>query len=313
MLKLNVSKGGRLIGQLELPMPLNELKRRVDEFRAAGQLNITPVILSADSPVPALDWHLQLVRLDSAARLQALNRLAEAIGRMNTIGHYHLSRALSTDYQQDLGRMLQKAAHIKPGSLDNYEIIPGVAAHEALGRWLVERDHLEEKAPESLRCYLKYEDIGIDYHAAHAGEFMPFGYMGIRTGALERVLEEQRVLLLTLTLAGRAVLLGFPTMEDELEDAAWILKAKDLSQARIVEAKLSNPRLAELIPLEAVTLDDAVELARRVWDMELEDGGLAEFQAALEAERPASAAEAFVIARGQAQSVEQAQGMGGMV
>ena len=58
MLKLNVS---RLIGQLELPMPLNELKRRVDEFRAAGQLNITPVILSADSPVPALDWHLQLV------------------------------------------------------------------------------------------------------------------------------------------------------------------------------------------------------------------------------------------------------------
>ena len=39
MLKLNVSSGGRVMGQLELPAPLDEFKQKVDALCAAGQPN----------------------------------------------------------------------------------------------------------------------------------------------------------------------------------------------------------------------------------------------------------------------------------
>ena len=58
MLKLNISSGS-VLEQLKLPVPLDEFKRKVDEIRAAGQPNIAPTVLNADSSVPALNWHLQ--------------------------------------------------------------------------------------------------------------------------------------------------------------------------------------------------------------------------------------------------------------
>ena len=62
MLKLNIS-GGSVLEQLKLPVPPDEFKRKVDEIRAAGQPNIAPTVLNADSSVPALNWHLQQTRL----------------------------------------------------------------------------------------------------------------------------------------------------------------------------------------------------------------------------------------------------------
>ena len=217
MLKLNISSG-RVLEQLKLPVPLDEFKRKVDEIRAAGQPNIAPTVLNADSSVPALNWHLQQTRLDSDSTLQKLNQLAETIDGMNAAEHYHLSKSLDPESQQSLDDVLRIAAHIKPASLDCYEVIPGVTSHQELGRWLVEHDRLEDKVPETLRPYLDYRSIGIDYCNSHEGEFLADSYTGIQSGAMEQVLEEQGVLPLDTITVEDANTLALCLQEMEQED-----------------------------------------------------------------------------------------------
>ena len=131
MLTLNASSGGRVTGQLELPMPLDEFKRKVDEVRIAGQSNIAPAVLNADSPVPALNWHLQHIRLDSDSTLQKLNQLAEVMDGLNTAGLYHLSKSLDPELQQSLDDVLRIASHIKPGGqgAGNLAALPELPLH----------------------------------------------------------------------------------------------------------------------------------------------------------------------------------------
>lgn len=217
MLKLNIS-GGRVLEQLKLPVPPDEFKRKVDEIRAAGQPNIVPTVLNADSSVPALNWHLQQTRLDSDSTLQKLNQLAETIDGMNAAEHYHLSKSLDPESQQSLDDVLRIAAHIKPASLDCYEVIPGVTSHQELGRWLVEHDRLEDKVPETLRPYLDYRSIGIDYCNSHEGEFLADSYTGIQSGAMEQVLEEQGLLPLDTITVEDANTLALCLQEMEQED-----------------------------------------------------------------------------------------------
>lgn len=217
MLKLNIS-GGRVLEQLKLPVPPDEFKRKVDEIRAAGQPNIAPTVLNADSSVPALNWHLQQTRLDSDSTLQKLNQLAETIDGMNAAEHYHLSKSLDPESQQSLDDVLRIAAHIKPASLACYEVIPGVTSHQELGRWLVEHDRLEDKVPETLRPYLDYRSIGIDYCNSHEGEFLADSYTGIQSGAMEQVLEEQGLLPLDTITVEDANTLALCLQEMEQED-----------------------------------------------------------------------------------------------
>lgn len=295
MLMLNVSSGGRL-EQLELPVPLDELKRRVVEIRAAGLPNAVPSICNAASPVPALNWHLQDIWLDNDSTLQKLNLLAETIDGMNAAGHYHLSKSLDTQFQQNLDDVLQIAAHIKTSSLDCYEVIPGVTSHQELGRWLVEHDRLEDRVPEALRPYLNYRSIGIDYCNSHEGEFLADSYTGIQSGAMEQVLEEQGVLRLTLSTAKGTFPLSFPASDERLEQAKRALDVEDFAQASIIAVKFSSPYLDGLLPLDTITVEDANTLALCLQEMEQEDGELLKFCAVLEVEQPDTFTEAVSIA-----------------
>ena len=241
MLRLNVSSG-RVLEQLELPVPLDEFERKVDEIRA-GQPNVVPSVFSAASPVPALNWHLQSIRLDSDSTLQKLNQLAETIDGLNAAARYHLSKSLDAESQQSLDNVLRIAVHVKPGSMDCYEVISGVASHQELGKWLVEHDHLKDKVPETVRAYLDYRSIGIDYCCEHEGEFLADGYTGIRPGAMEQVLEEQGVLHLTLSAAKGAFALSFPATDERLEQAKRALEVEDFAQADITAVKFSSSHL----------------------------------------------------------------------
>lgn len=120
--------------------------------------------------------------------------------------------------QQSLDDVLRIAAHIKPASLACYEVIPGVTSHQELGRWLVEHDRLEDKVPETLRPYLDYRSIGIDYCNSHEGEFLADSYTGIQSGAMEQVLEEQGLLPLDTITVEDANTLALCLQEMEQED-----------------------------------------------------------------------------------------------
>ena len=291
MLKLHISSGA---GQLELPMPLDDLKRQMETLRPPAS-DHTLHVSSVDSPIPSLSWHLQHVRLDSDTVLQKLNRLAEVIDSLNTAGLYQLSKSLNPEFQQGLDEVLRTAAHIKPSNMDCYEIIPEVTTHQALGKWLVEHDSLEEKVPESLRPYLDYRGIGVDYCSTHEGEFLSTGYAGIRMGAAEQVLEEQGILHLTLTTAESWYYLTLPASEEMLEDAKRDLDVEDFAQARIYAVKFSDPHLEKLIPLDTITVKDADTLALCLQETAREDGGLTKYLAALEVEQPDTFAEALNI------------------
>ena len=295
MLKLNILSG-RVVGQLELPAPLDEFKRKVDEIRVAGQPNIAPTVLNADSSIPALNWHLQQIRLDSDATLQKLNQLAGVVDGMNAAGRYHLSKSLAPEIQQNLDDVLRLVAHIKTSSLDCYEVIPGVTSHQELGKWLVEHDRLEDRVPEALRPYLDYRSIGVDYCNSHDGEFLVDGYTGIRSGAAEQVMEEQGVLHLTLSAATGTFPLSFPASDERLEQAKRALDVEDFTQASITAVKFSAPYLAGLIPLDTVSVEDANTLALCLQEMEQEDGELMKFCAVLEVEQPGAFTEAVSIA-----------------
>ena len=295
MLKLNVSSG-RILEQLELPVPLDEFKRKVDEIRLAGQPNTVPTVLNAVSSVPALNWHLQQIRLDSDSTFQKLNQLAETLDGLNAAGRYHLSKSLDPEIQQNLDDVLRIAAHIKTSRLACYEVIPGVTSHQELGKWLVEHDHLKDKVPETVRPYLDYRSIGIDYCNEHEGEFLTDGYTGIRSGAMEQVMEEQGVLHLTLATADRWYYLTLPASREEMTQAKQNLDVEDFSQAGITAVKFSAAHLNELLPLDTVTVEDANTLALCLQEMEQEDGELLKFCAVLEVEQPDTFVEAVSIA-----------------
>ena len=296
MLKLNVSSGGRVTGQLNLPMPLDEMKRQLDTIRTQYQVRGALGIHTTDCAIPGISWHLSHTILGSDSTLQKLNQLAEVMDGLNTAGLYHLSKSLDTEFQQSLDDVLRIASHVKPCSMNCYEVIPGVTTEQELGKWLVEHDRLEDKVPETLRPYLDYRSIGIDYRNEHEGEFLSGGYTGIRAGAMEQVQEEQSVLQLTLATADRWYYLRLPASEEEMTQAKRDLDVEDFSQAGITAVKFSAPQLNSLIPLDAVSVEDANALALCLKEMEQEDGEEMKFCAVLEVEQPETFAEALNIA-----------------
>ena len=215
---------------------------------------------------------------------------------MNAAGLYHLSKSLNPELQQSPDDVLRIASHIKPCSMDCYEVIPGVTSEQELGKWLVEHDHLEDRAPETLRPYLDYRSIGIDYRNAHEGAFLAGGYTGIRTGAIEQVLEEQSVLHLTLATSERWYYLTLPASEEAMERAKRELDVEDFAQAGITAVKFSVPQLDSMIPLDTICVEDANALALCLREMEQEDGEVTKFCAVLEVEHPDTFAEALNIA-----------------
>ena len=295
MLTLHISSG-RAAGQLELPAPLDDLKRQLEMIRAESQTNDIPTVQNIDCPVPSLGWHIQHTRLDSDFTLQRLNQLAEVIDGMNTAGHCHLSKSLNGEFRQGLEDVLQIAVHIKPDSIDRYEVIPGVSTHQELGKWLVEHDHLEARAPEILRPYLDYRSIGIDYCNTHDGEFLADGYAGIRTGAMEQGLDEQGVLRLTLVTTGQSCPLDLPASDERMEQVRSLLGLEDFAELIIRDVKFSAPQLNAILPLDAITVEDANTLALCLQEMEQEDGALMKYCAVLEVEKPNTFAEALNIA-----------------
>ena len=296
MLTLYISASGMSAVRLDLPMSLDEMKRQMEIVRTKEQSNRPVLIYGTESQIPILRYHLQSVKLDNDATLQKLNQLAETIDGMNAAGHYHLSKSLDTQFQQNLDDVLQIAAHIKTSSLDCYEVIPGVTSHQELGRWLVEHDRLEDRVPEALRPYLNYRSIGIDYCNEHEGEFLTDGYTGIRSGAMEQVMEEQGVLRLTLSTAKGTFALSFPASDERLEQAKRALDVEDFAQADITAVKFSSPYLDGLLPLDTITVEDANTLALCLQEMEQEDGELMKFCAVLEVEQPDTFTEAVSIA-----------------
>ena len=294
MLRIHIANSDHAMRPLELPMPMNELRWNLEYSIRQSKDHL--FIFDVDSPVANLTWHLLFTKLDSDDTLQKLNHLAETIDGMNTAGHYHLSKHLSTDNKQTLDDLLQIAAQIKQPNMDCYEFIPDVINYHALGDWLVDHDRMKDKVPESLLPYLDYYTIGMNYCKAHEGEFLPGGYVGIRTEVVKQSPEDQGILRLILSTSTNTFALSLPATEERLEQTKRALDVGDFAQVNITAVKFSSPYLANLLPLGAVSVEDANTLALCLKEMEQEDGAMIKFCAVLVVEQPNTFAEALNIA-----------------
>lgn len=295
MITLHISSGGRNVGQVELPIPLEDFKQRLYEIRDGVQAKKSLRIFKTDSPVPALGWHLRHAELDQDTVLEKLNRLAEAMEQLDTGGLLRLGRALSTEFNQELDTILQTAASVRQGEPDCYESISGVTDDQALGKWLV--DHGRFEVADYLRPHLNYDSIGAEYRNAHNGASLTNGYAGVRPGAVEQAMKEEhsRPLCLTLSFLDRSASLGLPASEAEMRRVKEALEIDDFSDAVIAGIEYTESYLTQLIPRDCITVEDANELAFCLEGIK-KDGEMKKYCAALEVEEPSTFSEAVNIA-----------------
>ncbi len=293
MIVLRISSGGRNVGRLELPLPLEDFKQRLNDIRNEVQTDDPLRVFITDSPIPALSWHLQHTKLDQDAVLEKLNRLAEAMEQLDTGGLLRLDRALSTECSQKLDTILQTAASIRQSDPGCYEFISGVITDRALGQWLV--DHGRFEAAEHLRPHLNYDSIGAEYRNAHGGTFLTSGYAGVRPAAVEQAMEEEGPLRLTLSFLDSSESLGLPASEEGMRRVKENLEIDDFSNTVIAGIEYTDSYLSQLIPRDCITVEDANVLALCLEQIE-KDGDMKKYCAALKVEEPSSFSEAVNIA-----------------
>ena len=100
---------------------------------------------------------------------------------------------------------------------------------------------------------------------------------------------------LTLVTAKQSCPLALPASDECLEQVRSQLGLGDFAEAAIDDIQFSTSCLAELIPLDAITVEEANKLAQCIQQMEQEDV-VGKFCAALEVEQPATFTEAVRIA-----------------
>ena len=244
-----------------------------------------------EGPAQVLNRCVKVDDLNTEAGIQNLNRLAEVIDRMGSERLNLLSGALALEQAKDLNDVL----HII-GSLDQYEIFPKIETDEDLGHFLVDTAPITGKFsfPEETKPYLDYAKIGAEQRKVLGGMYTPYGMVKCREAL--QVQEEQGVIHLTLAMSKNTFSLSLPAGEDRLEQAKRALEIEDFSQASITAVKFSSPHLAGLLPLDAVSVEDANTLALCLQEMEQESGELKKFCAVLEVEQPDTFTEALNIA-----------------
>jgi len=99
--------------------------------------------------------------------------------------------------------------------------------------------------------------------------------------------------LTLVTRTGRCPL-ALPASDERLDEVRSFLGVEDFAEAVIGDIHFSLPHLADIIPLDTITVEDANALALCLQEMEQEE--LLTFCAALEAEQPEVFSKALAIA-----------------
>ena len=291
MMVLYLSKGeNNSEVHIRFPTEPDEVWSAITELEhysaASGPIEIWRV----DCPIEILEPDIKRADLNSADDIQKLNALTERIDAMSQQERQLFSAILSCECPLNLDEVLRLA-----GDLDRYELLTGATTDWDLGKWAVENRKLETEVPEALRSFLDYSAVGREYASRHDGEFCSLGYLKNREAAPVQE-EAPYVIRLTLTSSGRQYDLGLPASDEQMEQAKRALDVEDFAQASITDVRFSSPHLEDMLPLDAITVEDADTLALCLQEMEQEDGALMKYCAVLEVEQPGTFTEALNIA-----------------
>ena len=182
ILTLARDNSGRCAG-LQLPAEPADIAAAYEKLDTVSTDDRQTRILRADTGVGSLDRWLRDRKMDRPGDYVELGELAEKIGQMDEQQRKTFGGALAGAAFDSVADVLRIAY-----SLEDYIFINCVTTEKELGRFLVDSGY--KGFLESVKPYLDYEAIGIEYHAEHGGAFTGDGYT-LRRGSAEPMLAER--------------------------------------------------------------------------------------------------------------------------
>ena len=247
-------------------------------------------VIGGDGAAQILTGRIERDALFSEAGIQKLNQLAGLVDTMDADAQKVFAGALMVEHARCLDDVLRVA-----GSLDSYELFPGIKTDEELGHFLVDTGPITGKFvfAEETKPYLDYAKIGAKQRKLLNGAHTEQGFVKHREVAQTQKESDRPAFALTLASPTGACRLNLPAPDDELERAKRALGLDDLGGAAIQDVEIGYP-WAHLLPTDTITLEDANVLAECVREMTTEE--LKVFGAVLEVEEPRSFYDAGCIA-----------------
>lgn len=284
---------------LNLPATQDEIGLALSELDEISTDTSTTEIMDVVSNVYNLNDYLKNVDIMKPIELDKLNTLARKMQTMDRDSCYLFEGVLNANSVNGIDDILRLSE-----SLDEYAMLPDVAADSALGKYLVNNGAV--KFPESVRPYLDYQIIGAEFYSDHGGAFCRGGYV-VRNEELpeqlrQSVQEEKHLMSLHLRAAHNGTMnysqltLPLPATETALDKAKQTLGIQEFAGAEIVVVDYSLPYLAQLVPQDCICVEDANELALSIEQMNQTDGELLKYLSVLEAEQPENFQEALRLA-----------------
>ena len=235
ILTLARDKSGKCVG-LRLPATSADIGAVYAKLDAISTDERTTYILRADTGIGSLDRWLRDRKMDGSGDYTELGELSEKIDRMSDTERKTFDGALTGSASERVTDLLRIA-----DSLDDYIFIHGVTTEKELGRFLVDTGY--KGFPESVKPYLDYNAIGIEYHAEHDGAFTGNGYTLRRSSAEPMITEQERPIVFTVYLrTGGMRNLGqdpfkltLPASDAQLQYAKDSLNIEDFEEAAILQ------------------------------------------------------------------------------
>jgi len=240
-------------------------------------------IFDVSCPIQNISQYIIHADVNDTDDFSKLQKLAQDIDGMDRNERRIFSGALDAESINSLDDVLRIA-----GQLGQYTFIPGVTNNKELGGYLVENGYKD--FPEHVRPYLDYAGIGAEYYAERGGAYTVDGYVLRREAChiqMEQMEQKEPVIRLWLrTIKGAGMILNLPATEEQLDAAKKALNVEEFSAAQISKAEM-HYYVASLIPVDAICVEDANELAVAVDEMiEADDESLSKFLAVLTVEQP---------------------------
>ena len=247
-------------------------------------------IVGGDGAAKIPASYIERDALFSEEGVQKLNQLAGLVDAMDPDAQKVFAGALMVEHARCLDDVLRVA-----GSLDSYELFPGIKTDEELGHFLVDTGPITGKFvfAEETKPYLDYAKIGAKQRKLLDGAHTEQGFVKRREVVQTQKEADYPAFALTLVSPTGACRLKLPASGDDMEQAKRALGLDDLGSAAIKDVEIGYP-WAHLLPTDSATLEDANVLAECVREMTTEE--LKVFGAVLEVEEPRSFHEAGTIA-----------------
>ena len=165
----------------------------------------------------------------------------------------------------------------------------GTGAEEAIQRAkeTVEKNAMEFQAQE-IKDVMGFKIVPLE-DGLSEGRLIQSDHAGDSTG------QTTGEISLTLAAAEQCCPLVLPASDETLDHIRNFLGVEDFAETVIGDIKFSNPHLAEIIPLDTVTVEGANALAQCIQQME-QDNELGKFCAVLEVDQPDTFSKALTIA-----------------